>query len=124
MNYIKMYLDKAKEHGFNPRGAHEIIRYLIVNGLIPATDEHLEIMGDYEFFVDADKLPEKFINQANKAIKAEDGEYHEETELDILKVFNEIVEGAWIKNGEITSFKTIRKRHIEVETTYIYSKPE
>lgn len=120
MNYIKIYLDKAKEHGFKPDGAREIIRYLIVNGLIPVTDEHLEIMGDYEFFIDADKLPEKFINQANKAIKTEDGEYHEETELDVLKVFNETVEGAWIKNGKITSFKTIRKRHIEVETTYIY----
>ncbi len=123
-DYFKKYLEQAKEHKFSPTSAQEIIRYLMVCGHIPVTEEHLTLMGDKEFNISAAHVPEYAKAAEIHYLKHPyDGEYKEEVELEHIKTHGHEIESMHFKGGEMTTFKVTVTRTIKVETTLDYHAP-
>ena len=120
LDYFGMYLEKAKEHGFIPSEARGIIRYLLVNGLIESTPEHLAIMGDTEFYLDARHIPEDVKKQALEFYEKnpENADYSEEVEIEEIEIHGHKLEGGWFSDGNMNSFRVCVSRTVKVETTY------
>jgi len=126
-DYFKIYLEKSKKHKFRPDAVQEIIRYLLVCGHIELTDEHLAMMGDKEFHLSAEHVPEKFRTQAVELYERDPwaGEYYEEHEVKQIDVENYELESVRFKEGKLIEFRMAVTRNIQVITTFDYEvKPD
>ena len=130
--YMETYLAASRKHGFSPTDARGIIRYLVVNGLIDITDQHLILMGNTDFYLGADHIPkdyrrradlesvnihERLIKVANEVDRREwslDDDY----ETEHKKLLNTEIEGVHIQNGRVNSVKIGETRLVEVYQTY------
>lgn len=121
-DYFNLYLEKSKEHNFTPAAVQEIIRYLMVNGIIPVTEEHLALMGDKEFHVSAKHVPEKYRKEAEAQYLAAptDGRYIEEHEIEWLDTKEHELDGVWFKNGKMEGFRMEVTRIVKVTTSFDY----
>jgi len=125
--HLDLYLQKAKKYRFKPEdvgtaeGQREAMRYLLVNGFIPATPENLKTVGDKEFYMEASLLPKDMVKDTyDDAVSKEDKwEFDEEYEDEELKVISTDIEGIWVKDGKPTGAKIRRKREIRVTTFYL-----
>ena len=127
-DYFKMYLEKVKEIGFSESHIPGIIRYLMVNGHIPVTEEHLTLMGDTQFHISAKHLP-SYIKKGLIEHYEKDpwaGDYEEEVEIDHINTVEYHLDSAWIKGGEVVDFKMNVTRIIKVQTEYHFreARPE
>lgn len=125
-DYLKLYAAKVKEHSLNGQHLNEIIRYLLVNGHIPATKEHLEMMGSRTFYLGADHLPENtaklLLELAKKLEHQEDEEdevwqYDEESTVDVLETLSYELEGVWLEGG-VKGMKVVVRKKVIVDQTY------
>ena len=125
-NYFEMYLKKSKEHKFTPSAVQEIVRYLLVNGLIPINDENLDLMGDKQFHISGDHVPEEIKNNLIEQYLKDPwaGEFHEEHEIEELEKQGYKLDGIWIKGGEIEDFRMLVKRKVIVETSFDFTSPK
>lgn len=125
--HLDLYLQKAKEHKFKPgdvgtaEGQREAMRYLLVNGFIPATPENLKTVGDKELYIEAGLLPKDMVKKVydDTVSKEDKWEFEEEYEDEELKVISTNIEGIWIKDGKPTGAKMQRKREIRVTTFFL-----
>lgn len=126
MNYFEMYQEKVKEYKFHDTHIPGIIRYLMVNGHIPVTEEHLDLMGDVDFHIDAKYLPENMRKGLEEHYLKDPwaGEYEEETELEHHETKSHSLEGVWFKGGEVVDFTVNVVRKVTVETTYHFREPD
>ena len=126
IDYFNLYLQKVKEIGFSEPHIAGIIRYLLVNGHIEATPEHLELMGETEFSLDAKYLPKHMLEEAEKHYKQfpDEGEYVEECEIEHLRAEGHHITRARICNGKMVQFEVDVTRVAKLETTYTYEEPE
>jgi len=125
--HLDLYLQKAEEHKFKPEdvgtveGQREAMRYLLVNGLIPATPENLKTVGDKEFYMEASLLPKETVKKIydDTMSKEDKWEFDEEYEDEELRVISTDIEGIWIKDGKPTGAKIQRKREVRVTTFFV-----
>lgn len=120
---MKLYHDVAEKYGFKPKpdtDEAEIMRYLMVTGLVPVTIENIALVKE-EFYIDADKMPsdlvEKILARAKKSRRH--WEWDEEFEEDELERIRDSVDGAWIKDGVIRGVKIIVDRKVRMNTIYL-----
>lgn len=135
--YLEAYLAASREHGFKPDSLREIIRYLLVNGRIEISDKHIELMGNTEFYLGADHIPEDYrrlvdgslelredVDISWKLLKAadevdrKDWTLDDDYEMDHKKLLSTTFEGVWIKNGRVNGIKIGETRIVEVYQTY------
>ena len=130
--YMGTYLAASREHGFTPSSARGIICYLLVNGLIDITDQHLILMGNTGFYLGADHIPKDYRRRADlegvdiheKLIKAanevERGYWSldDDYEMEHKKLISTVIEGVHLKNGRVNSIKIGETRIVEVYQTY------
>jgi len=124
-DYFQMYLEKVNEIGFSEPHIAGIVRYLLVNGHIEATPENLALMGDTEFYLDAEHMPEQLKKQALEHYEnfPENADFDEELEIEEIEIHGHKLEGAWICNGNMTGFKVCVTRTVKVESTYNCHEP-
>jgi len=127
--FAKLYLKAASKFRFkagdmtSEKGKREVVRYLLVNGLIPFTRTNIQMGPTEEFLVDGECLPAEL---KKRLLKVEtDEEYTEEetmTEEYVEYEDGEDVEppsilGIYINaSGEITGVKKERVRRAIVTT--------
>ena len=135
--YMETYLAASRKHGFVPTDVRGIIRYLLVNGLIDITNNHLILMGNQEFHLGADRIPKDYrrlvdgslelredVNIQEKLIKAAkevDQKYWQPGDFNIVNHVKDIsteLEGVWIKNGKVNSVKLGVTRVVEIYEEY------
>lgn len=118
--YLEMYLAASKEHGFRPDGLQDIVRYLLVNGHIHVRESTLALMGDREFFLGADKVPEELHEKLIKATEASRGDWtlDDDYEMEETEHISTVLEGIHIKAGRVTGIKVGVNRIIRVYQTY------
>lgn len=138
--YMETYLTASRKHGFVPTDVRGIIRYLLVNGLIDITDQHLILMGNDDFYLGADHIPkdyrpratpkgdspvylesvdihERLIRVANEVDRG-DWSLDDDYEMDHKKLLSTVIEGIHIQNGRVNSVKIGETRIVEVYQTY------
>ena len=128
--YLEMYLECSKEHGFKPDNLQEIVRYLLVNGHIHLTEENLALIGDREFFLGADRLPEEMdlaggtvkihekLLKTAKLVDNQDWTLHDDHETEHIREVSTELEGVWIKDGRVRSLMLGITRVVKVYQTY------
>lgn len=128
--YMETYLAASRKHGFSPTDARGIIRYLLVNGLIDITDQHLILMGNEAFHLGADRIPcavmrdletvnihEKLLKAA-QVIDQKDWQPGDFNIVEHVKDISTELEGVWIKNGKVNSVKLGVTRVVEIYEEY------
>lgn len=129
---VELYLKKAKEIPFTPpRGLsnlelkQEAARYCLVNGLIPANQKHLAMVGPKEFSINVKYIPAKDIPSIlEKALKnLDEWDIDDEAELEQHEVFSTTVERVWIKQGIYSRASLNQTRKVTVSSNYTCPLP-
>ena len=125
--FAKLYLKAASKFGFkavdmaSEKGKREVVRYLLVNRLIPFTRANIKTRPTEEFFVDGECLSAELKKRLLEVETDEDGT--EEDEQYVECEDGEDVEpppilGIYVNaSGEITGFKkeTVRRAIVTTE---------
>ncbi|MCK4265953.1 MAG: hypothetical protein KAX31_01650, partial [Thermoplasmata archaeon] len=135
--YLEKYLAASREYGFVPSDLRGVIRYLLSNGHIEINDKHIELMGNTDFYLDADHIPkeyrrlvdgslelredvdvhEKLIKAANE-VERGDWTLDDDFEMEHKKLLSTKIEGVHIQNGRVNMVKIGETRIVEVYQTY------
>ncbi len=130
--YLETFLAKAAEHGFTPDPVRNIVRYLLTNGHINITDQHLILMGNEGFHLGADRIPKDYRRRHDlesmnihekllKAAKEVDQRHWSPGDFNIVEHVKDVsteLEGVWIKNGKVNSVTIGVTRVVEVYEEY------
>ena len=143
--FIRLYRQKVRKYKFSgsvsrkdaktEKGQHEIMRYLLVNGFIPATEENIALGPNDQTYIDARHLPEelrktalKLVNRArvtsdlDEEMDVEDQSIEEEAEAKS----QETLQGIYVNSeGTLFGVKTERSYKATVTDTcdVTFNKP-
>ncbi len=136
--FIRLYRQKVRKYKFSgsvsrkaaktEKGRQEIMRYLLVNGFIPATQENIALGPKDQTYIDAKHLPEDVRKKALDLVNGarETSNADEETDLEDQTIEEEtnttpspeLLQGIWIRNdGTLLGAKTERSYKATVTDT-------
>ena len=125
--HIDLYLKAAKQYGFDPGDLtsedhqREMMRYLLVMGLVPFTAENIALGPKEEFHIDFKHLPNDLKDRVKRMTEQteKDWEYSEDTDEEELEAGSWHVEGVWVERGKIVQAQVLRDRKVKTTTEYL-----